>query len=106
MQPRGLHQAERAHLTVANGYGPRFVRSEEWVLDPVMSMGWATAMQVMWHLPDSNWVSTVLHTLQDFVTCHNRLYLEQQPHESVAVPGGPPDSIDTWVAPMDKELVI
>ncbi|CCF54764.1 hypothetical protein NDA10_001048 [Ustilago hordei] len=54
MQPHGLHQAEWAHLTVTNGYGPRFVQSEEQVLDPVMSMGWATAMQVIWHLPNSN----------------------------------------------------
>ncbi|KAJ1597576.1 hypothetical protein NDA14_004776 [Ustilago hordei] len=76
MQPCGLHQAKRAHLTVANGYGPRFVQSEEWVLDPIMSMGWATAMWVIWHLPNLNWVSSVLHTLQDFVTHHNRLYLE------------------------------
>ncbi|KAJ1034228.1 hypothetical protein NDA18_001093 [Ustilago nuda] len=52
LQPRGVHQAERAHLTVSDGFGPGLVHSKERVHDPVASCGWVTAMQVIWHLRD------------------------------------------------------
>ncbi|KAJ1576402.1 hypothetical protein NDA12_003902 [Ustilago hordei] len=50
LQPRGSHQVERAHLTIADGYGPGLVQSDERTTDPVMTHGWVAAMQVMWHL--------------------------------------------------------
>ncbi|SPC61022.1 uncharacterized protein UHOD_11214 [Ustilago sp. UG-2017b] len=80
--------------------------SDECVGDPVMAPGWVTAMRVVWHLPNPALVSSILQTLQDFVARHNLLYSERQPHESVAVPGGPPDPLSDWVAPIDEEKVI
>ncbi|SPC65518.1 uncharacterized protein UHOD_11085 [Ustilago sp. UG-2017b] len=97
LQPRGSHQVERAHLMVAGGDGPGLVRSDERVGDPVMAPGWITAMRVMWHLPNPD---------LDFVARHNLLYSKRQPHESVTMPGGPPDPLSDWVAPMDEERVI
>ncbi|KAJ1598487.1 hypothetical protein NDA14_001707 [Ustilago hordei] len=50
LQPCGSHQVECAHLTVADGYGPGLVWSDEQTTDLVMTHGWVAAMQVVWHL--------------------------------------------------------
>lgn len=92
LQPCGLHQVKQAHLMVADGDGPGFVRSEERVVDPVMTRGWTATMRVVWHLPNPKLVSSILWALQDFVAHHNCLYSERQPH-------------DTWVEPtVDERL--
>ncbi|KAJ1018175.1 hypothetical protein NDA13_006491 [Ustilago tritici] len=97
---------EWAHLTVVDGYGPGLVWSEERTSDLVWSRGWVTAMQVIWHLHNQELVSSLLHTLQLYVECHDRIYSKRQPHESVAESGGPPDPINSWVTPTVEELVI
>ena len=71
-----------------------------------MTCGWVTAMQVIWHFRQPELVSSILRTLQLYVERHDRLYLERQPHKSVAESGGPPDPINSWVAPTEEELVI
>ena len=103
LQPRGSHQAERAHLTVAGGDGPGLIRSEERTFDPVMSGGWVTAMRVVFHLRRPELVSSILWALQLFIERHDQLYSERQPHESVTESGSPPDPIDLWVAPTVNE---
>ncbi|SOV01588.1 uncharacterized protein UDID_18130 [Ustilago sp. UG-2017a] len=103
LQPRGSHQAERAHLTVAGGDGPGLIRSEERTFDPVMSGGWVTAMRVVFHLRRPELASSILRALQLFVERHDQLYSERQPHESVTESGGPPDPIDLWVVPTVNE---
>ncbi|KAJ1035462.1 hypothetical protein NDA13_000875 [Ustilago tritici] len=103
LQPRGSNQAEQAHLTVAGGDCPGLVCSEEQVVDPDMTHGWVTAMRVLWHLCCHQLVSSLLQALQLFVECHNQLYSEHQPHESVTESGGPPDRINTWVEPTVNE---
>ena len=71
LQPRGSHQAEQAHLTVVGGDSPGLIHSEERVVDPVMTHGWVTAMQVLWHLRHHQLVSSILWVLQLFVECHD-----------------------------------
>ncbi len=45
----------------------------------------------------------VLSVLSPYVERHDRLYSARQPHESVAVAGGPRDSLDEWVEPQSDE---
>ncbi|KAJ1018415.1 hypothetical protein NDA18_006569 [Ustilago nuda] len=47
LQPCGSHQAERAHLTMVDGYGPGMVHSEERTTDLVMTRSWVSAMQAI-----------------------------------------------------------
>ncbi|SOV02897.1 uncharacterized protein UDID_18066 [Ustilago sp. UG-2017a] len=91
LQPQGLHQAERAHLTVAGGDGPGLIHSKKQTVDLVMTGGWPEL------------VSSILRALQLFVEHHNQLYLERHPHKSVTESGGPPNPIDTWVEPTVDE---
>ncbi|SYW82086.1 uncharacterized protein UHO2_00571 [Ustilago hordei] len=94
LQQWGLHQAEQAHLTVADGDGPGLVCSQEWTIDPVMTQDWVSAMHMIWHL-----------RCQDlsYVERHDHLFSKHQPHESMTESGGPPDPIDSWVEPTIDE---
>ncbi|SOV05661.1 uncharacterized protein UDID_06351 [Ustilago sp. UG-2017a] len=106
MQPRGLHRAERAHLTVADGLGPGVVRSEDRVVDPVSTQGWAAAMRYVWRLANRELVSPLLQVYMIYVEHHDRLLSECQPHESVTEAGGPPGRITECVRPtVDEELI-
>ncbi|KAJ1577983.1 hypothetical protein NDA12_000765 [Ustilago hordei] len=51
-QPLGAHQAEHAHLTVANGYGLGFVCANDQLTDPTTSEDWVSAMADLWCLPN------------------------------------------------------
>ncbi|SYW80383.1 uncharacterized protein UBRO2_03651 [Ustilago bromivora] len=107
MQPRGLHRAERAHLTVADGLGPGVVRSEDRVVDPVSTQGWAAAMRYVWRLANRELVSPLLQVYMIYVEHHDRLLSECQPHESVTEAGGPPGRItDVEGAPTGESALV
>ncbi|UTT94498.1 hypothetical protein NDA17_006542 [Ustilago hordei] len=103
LQLQGSHQAEQAHLTIAGGDGPSLICSEEQTFNPVITGGWVTAMQVIFHLCQLELVSSILCVLQLFVEHYNHLYSERQPHELVTKSGSPPDPIDSWVEPTVNE---
>ncbi|SYW81835.1 uncharacterized protein UHO2_00340 [Ustilago hordei] len=94
MQLWGSHQAEQAHLTMADGNGPGLVHSQEQTIDPVMTQDWVTTMCMVWHLHCQELV---------YVEHHDQLFSERQPYESVMESGGPPDPINLWVEPMVNE---
>lgn len=106
MQPRGLHRAERAHLTVADGLGPGVVRSEDRVVDPVSTQGWAAAMRYVWRLANRELVSPLLQVYMIYVEHHDQLLSECQPHESVTEVGGPPGRVTECVLPTVDEGLI
>ncbi|SAM61104.1 uncharacterized protein UBRO_20209 [Ustilago bromivora] len=82
LQPQGSHQAEQAHLTMVDAYGPGLV---------------------LWHLPKHQLVGSILQVLQLFIECHDQLFSEHQPHKLVTESGGPPDRINTRVEPTVDE---
>ncbi|SPC66621.1 uncharacterized protein UHOD_12362 [Ustilago sp. UG-2017b] len=106
LQPRGSHQAEQAHLTVAGGHGPGFVHSDDQLVDPLSTCGWETAMHYVWCLANRKLVGPILQALRVYLEHHDHLYLECQLHKLVMVAGGWPDPIRTWVEPTAGEQSI
>lgn len=98
---RSRQCAERANLSVVGARGPGLTRSYDRVTIPTETFGWTIATRRVFRIRASRLRLPLLRVLLRFSECWHELYSERQPHESVAVSGGPPDPLEEYVYPRD-----